>query len=187
MVIRQVSIADFPTLAAMYKTCFREPPWFEEFTTEEILADFEKISEWSKTIFLVAEIESRVVGGVIAYDLKQKKEVDELVPDNQSTIYTAEVFVDPHKRGYGIAKTLIFTHLALARIGGFTHLAVRTSIEQPIIHHIFCQILGAVVVAEQNVVSTKVLDGVPQKLPDKRIIMSGRIPEIVLTKTLRAV
>ena len=187
MLIRVIRRSDFPTLINIYRQCFREPPWFEEFEENEVLADFRQACQWPETIFLVAEISKRVAGAAIAYDLCRKPEVNDLVLPDGRVIYTAEVFVDRRYRGNGLAKILIFSHLALAKIRGFTHLAVRTSVDQPVIQHIFCDLLGAQIVTEQNVVSTKVIDGVARQLPDRRIIMIGKVPELALSQTLRAV
>ncbi|HBR80730.1 MAG: hypothetical protein UX09_C0043G0008 [Candidatus Uhrbacteria bacterium GW2011_GWE2_45_35] len=185
MQIRPVRQQDLPALINLYRQCFREPPWFEEFTSLEVFDDFTLVLAWPDHIFLVAEEAGQIVGGAIAYDLKYKPDVAAHISEGGQTIYMAELFVDKNLRFQGVGRALVFARLALARLKGYTNLAVRTSVDQPAIKHLYCDILGATVVAAQDVVSTKIIAGVPQQISDKRIIVCGLIPEIALVETLR--
>lgn len=176
--IRPACPQDFPSLATLYRNCFREPPWFEEFTEQEVIAYFEEMLAWSDTIFLVFEdeIDGQIIACAISFNLARKPDVAALVQPNRQTIYMAEMFVRQDKRNNGITKQLICARLRIAAARSFTHLAARTSTDQPIIQRLYLNDLGATIIARQTVVSTKVINGVTTQAPDKRVIMYGEIP-----------
>lgn len=48
---------------------------------------------------------------------------------------------------------------------------------QTAVQHLFVARLGCGIVARQDVVSTKWIDGVEQQVPDTRVLMTGSIPD----------
>ncbi|MFA6132078.1 MAG: GNAT family N-acetyltransferase [Patescibacteria group bacterium] len=179
--IRNVRLSDLPRLVELYRVCFREPPWFEEFTVDEVMADFQKMLELPEIIFLVAEKDDYITGGFIAYDFARREDIGALLKEHPlfgQTIYSAEIFIDPRTRQRGLARSLIADHLAIAKRNGYTHMAARTSIDQQIIQHLYLDWLEAGVVARQTVVSTKIIDGIKTESPDERVIMYGKIPSL---------
>jgi len=189
MEIREFKPEDKNILAKIYTDCFREPPWLEEFGQQEVGNMFIQVSKWLDTIFLVAEHKGEIVGGAIAYDLARKEDVAALVPASTTdrAIYMAELFVEKPCRNCGVGRSLIIARLALAKMFGYANMVARTSIDQPIIKHLYCNRLGATVVAEQKVSSyhrTQIVERQKVMVPDQRLIMAGRIPEEVLVETL---
>lgn len=184
MEIREFKPEDINALIEIYINCFYEPPWLERFSHQEIKNTFQKIDSWLENIFLVAEHRGQIIGGAIAYDLARKKDVATLVTHTAAdrAIYMAELFVEKPCRNYGVGRSLIIARLALAKLSGYVNMVARTSVDQPVIKHLYCDRLGATVVAEQTVTSCKEGHGVG--VPDQRIIMAGRIPENILVETL---
>ena len=174
--VRLARSEDLATIIQLYCACFAEPPWFEEFVAAELEAEFREILSWPDAIFLVFDLNGVIAGATVGFSLKRKPDLVALIPfDTSRTFYFSELFVNAHFRRVGIARTLIQERLALARLRGFTRAAVRTSVNQSIIQHLYLNKLGFNVVATQDVISTKVVNGVKQNVPDKRVIMAGKI------------
>jgi GNAT superfamily N-acetyltransferase len=174
MCIRIVTESDFPQLVTLYQNCFAEPPWFEAFDTTELLADFKEILSWPDAIFLACEIDGRIVGGATGFSVARKRDILECISYEYITgFYFADIFVNASLRNGGIGKKLVEARLQHARKLGFTHGIVRTSVQQPIVQHLYIDEFGYKIVATQETLSTKVVNGVTQVAPDTRVIMVG--------------
>lgn len=182
MLIRRAEKTDFPKLVQLYQTCFAEPPWFETFDQNELIAEFSEFDSWPDAVFLVCEIDGEVAGASTGFSVIRKSDVCELVsPEFKKEFYFADVFVDPRFRKRGIARALICARREWALAFGFTHGVVRTSVQQPIVKHMYLDKLGYKIVAMQETFSTKVINGVSKEAPDTRVIMAGRL--IAVSKT----
>jgi len=176
VLIRKIHSIDLTKVVDLYCRCFSEPPWHEQFNTEEVLAEFQGMISRHNTIFLVTLIDGRIVGVILSFPLEYRPDISVLVPANlQDALYLSELFVDAGYRNKGVARKLIEIRNKIALQMGFVSAVVRTSIDQPIIRNIYSQYFGFKVVAEQDVVSHKVIDGQVRKLSDRRVIMAGNI------------
>ena len=178
MLIRQAQEKDFPELVALYQNCFAEPPWFEVFDTDELLAEFKEILSWPDAIFLVCEHEGKIVGGATGFSITRKPDVLALIEKRYANaFYFADLFVNPAMRKQGIGKSLVQARYNLACFRDFAYGVVRTSVFQPIVRHMYLDQLGYKILAIQDTVSTKIIDGMKQEAPDARVIMAGRFPK----------
>jgi GNAT superfamily N-acetyltransferase len=176
MFIRPVTESDFPQLVTLYQNCFAEPPWFEAFDTAELTLEFKEILSWPDAIFLACEIDGRIVGGATGFSVARKQDVLACVSNAYSNgFYFADIFVNASLRNGGIGKRLVEARLRHARELGFTHGVVRTSVQQPIVQHLYIDEFGYKIVATQETLSTKVVNGVTQVAPDTRVIMVGKL------------
>lgn len=175
--IRNVQPEDLEILIQLYIACFREPPWNEVFTPEEVLADFTTILSRPETVFLVAvDREERVVAAAIGFHVCRKPDVWERLPRAmRNAFYLAEVFVDPASRQRGVCASLMRTLCSHASADGATEICARTSVNQSIIKHVMVDRLGCAVVGTEDVVSRKVMDGETVDASDTRILMAGAI------------
>lgn len=174
MNIRPFEQADMAQLIQLYRKCFAEPPWFEEFDPLELEQDFLEICSWPDGVVMVAESESNLLGASIGFGISRKPEVLEWIPaSHQNAFYLADLFVDKDARQKGIAKNLIDARLAAAKTLGFSEGVVRTSVNQPIVQHIYLGKFGYVIHATLDTISTKVIDGEKREVPDPRILMIG--------------
>lgn len=177
MSIRIANEKDLPVVVRLYQNCYGESPWFEVFDSEELLSELKEILLWKDTIFLVYEHEQRIVGAAIGFSVKHKPDVRKLVPAQfKNAFYFSELFVDISMRNCGIGKLLIHQRISRARYNGYTHGIVRTSIAQPIVQHVYIDTYKYKIVATQETISTKVIEGVKQEAPDTRVIMAGTFP-----------
>jgi hypothetical protein len=169
---------DIQRVTELYCQCFAEPPWHERFDPTELRQSFEELVAWPEAIFLVGCQDDVVVAGAIGYATCRKRDISELVGDkDRAGFYVAELFVDSSMRKRGICARMNTMLLRLAWDFGFRRCSVRTSIDQPVIQRLFVGKLKFEIVAEEDVVSTKWIDGVEQDVPDKRIVMTGVIPD----------
>ena len=169
MTIRHVTKADLAYLIALYCACFAEPPWFEKFDPAELFREFEEI---------LALEGNRIVGAVLGFAVSRKKDIVKSIPKSfRKGFYFSELFVDPNARRKGIAKLFLKELLSHAQINGFDCGVARTSVNQPIIQHLFLDEFGFRICATQETMSTKVIDGVEQESPDTRVIMVGSFPK----------
>lgn len=176
--IRPVRPSDLDALIKLYIGCFGEPPWCEEFTYEEVKADFEMMLGWPETLFVVAENETgKVIGSGIGFHVCRKADVWKLLPDSLSrqSFYVAELFVDASERAHGVCRTLVEHLILLAREAKFPSLSVRTSVDQQVIRRLFVSRLGLSEVAFEEVMSRKIVSGMSVDAPDTRVIMAGDI------------
>lgn len=173
--IRTVQPEDLECLIALYIACFREPPWYEVFTPEEVGADFATILSYPETVFLVAvDGDGRVLGAAIGFDVRHKSDVWERLPyTTASTFYLAEVFVDLEARGHGTCQWLLRAASDAAAKKGFEKISARTSVNQPIIRHVLVEKMGCAVVGTEEVVSRKVVGVQVVDAPDTRVLMVG--------------
>ncbi len=179
---------DMDRAIELYQTCFAEPPWNERFDEGELRAEFMEKLSWPDAIFLVAEDDDgQVIGGALGFHVCRKPDVCERIPDvDRNSFYVAELFVDPDARVRGVCRKMNSALLELARRFGYSRASVRTSVEQGIIRHLFVGGLEFTVVARQDVVSTKWIDGVEQQVPDTRVLMCGAIPNMQATTSVAA-
>ncbi len=168
---------DMYTLAKLYKSCFAEPPWFEQFELEGVRSMFEEIWSMEHRVFLVAEDEGELVGSAIGFPLRFKTDLPVVHKDAHQDFYLAELFVDADRRGEGIARQLIHERFRQAAFLCYYDAVVRTSIVQPIVIGVYQKHYGFSEVGRQRVTSTKVIDGMTRELPDERVILRGRIPD----------
>lgn len=161
----------------IYRASFAEPPWCERFTRTEVKKMFLEMLAWPDVIFLVSlDHENNVTGLIIGFALYRKPEIHKLVPrDMKNAIYHAEVCVDRIARQQGIARTLLRAMYAKAKLLGFTHAVVRTSIDQPIILRMYACFSE---LAREKVISKKFIDGVEKDIPDLRVILGGNIADL---------
>ena len=177
MVIRFFTRQDLLALVSLYRDCFAEAPWFEVFDAEELTLEFEEIFSWPDTIFLVGVVDGQIVGGAIGFSVSRKSDVIATIPKKfHEGFYISELFVDAKFRKRGIAKVFAAELRRLAIANGFCFGVVRTSVDQPIIQHMYVDVFGFKIVATQETVSTKVIDGIAQEAPDSRVIMAGSFP-----------
>ena len=143
--VRPYRPEDLEILIALYIACFREPPWLEVFTPEEVRADLESILSWPEAIFVVAQDEvGKVIGAGIGFHVCRKSDVCRLLPDPilRQSFYVAELFVDPTARSRGVCRALAEMLIVLAREAKFPSLSVRTSVDQCVIRQLFVDKLG---------------------------------------------
>ncbi len=175
--VRPYRLKDLDLLISLYILCFREPPWLEVFTTEEVRADFAEILSWPEAVFLVAvDEDEKVVGAGIGFHVCRKADVWKLLPPSmRNSFYIAELFVDSTSRTRGACRALTNGLIGEARPAGFRTLSVRTSVDQLAIRHLFVDKLGCAEVATEGVVSRKLIDGAIVEVPDTRVLMAGEI------------
>ncbi len=173
--IRPVRPDDLEALIALYISCFREPPWYEVFTSDEVRTDFMEILSWPETVFLVIENgDGKPFGAAIGFGVHRKPDVRDLLPHKMHvSFYLAEVFVDPTAREHGSCQWLLRVLSATAAANGYRNISARTSVNQPIIRHVMVDKLGCVIVGTEEVVSRKCVDGVIIDAADTRILMVG--------------
>jgi GNAT superfamily N-acetyltransferase len=174
---------DLVPLINLYQDCFSEPPWYERFSTEELIKYFTHANSLERNIFLVAEQDGEIIGGTLAFRLADKPDVRELVGQGND-LYAAELFVRADQRGAGVAKALVERRFELALELGYTHAFVRTSVDQPVIVNLYMGHYRFQLITSQAVTSTKFINGMEQDLPDTRLIMGGEIPKISITTTI---
>ncbi len=170
---------DMDRVIELYMACFAEPPWWERFDEAELRVEFAQTLTWPDAIFLVTEDDDgKVIGGAIGFNVCRKPGVCELIPDSdRNSFYVAELFVDPNARIKGVCRTMTTSMLTRGYYRGFTRASVRTSVEQAIIRHLFVDGLSFKIIARQDVISTKWIDGIERGVPDARILMTGAIPD----------
>ncbi len=176
--IRPYRPEDLEVLIALYIVCFREPPWLEVFTPEEMRADFETILSWSETIFLVSEDDAgKVIGAGIGFHVCRKADVCRLLPNAamRQSFYVAELFVDSSSRMRGVCHSLVAGLIDRAIMAGFCALCVRTSVDQLAIRRLFVGSRGCKEISTEEVVSRKLIDGAIVNVPDTRVVMVGEI------------
>lgn len=168
---------DMECVVALYLACFAEPPWFERFDPAELEAEFREMLTWPDMLFLVETDGSGVIHGAsIGFHVCRKSDVCVLIPwGDRNSFYVAELFVDPTTRVRKICTRLNEAMLRIALSSGYSRVSVRTSVAQRAIQHLFVERLCCTIVARQDVVSTKWIDGVEQKVPDTRVLMTGEI------------
>ena len=174
MRVRPFQKMDMAKVVLLYRTCYAEKPWFEYFDPKDVEEEFLEILSWPDAIFLVCEDKGRILGAAIGFSIAHKPDVKALI--SQSAIngfYFSDLFVDSSKRNHGIGKRLVKARFDLAKRRGFEFGIVRTSVAQPIIQHLYVDQLGYRIVARQETMSTKVINGVTQEAPDTRVIMMG--------------
>lgn len=176
MQIRPFTKQDMQQVIDLYRKCFAESPWFEEFDPEELKQEFSDVLSWPDGIFFVAEEDGRILGGAYGFSLARKTVVFDSAPEtHRSGFYLSDLFVDSEHRKQGLAQKLTQHRVASAKAFGFTTGVVRTSVNQPIVQHLYIGKLGYTIHCEQEALSTKVYDGVPQEVTDTRIIMIGSL------------
>ena len=173
MQIRKLTEGDVPTASVIYCGCFAEPPWYEAFDPASVAKEMYETMSWSDAVMAAAACDGRLVAAAYGFALRRKPDIIAATGAPPDAFYLAEIFVDPAARLRGLSTRLVEAVLAAARkdagIG-----VVRTSVDQPIILHIFRK-LGWETAAEQEVVSEKTVDGETVSAPDRRVIMVGRI------------
>jgi len=173
--IRPFTPEDAPRVAQIYCNCFAENPWFELFEPAEVITEFNDMNTWANCIILVAERDGVVIGGTVGYPFSRRDDIAPLLPEPvDNAFYYAELFVDGAFRNNGVATKLVLEREEYVRQMGYENAVVRTSTDQPIILEIYYP-RGFKLVAEQDVISTKVINGVEQQIPDKRVILVGKI------------
>ncbi len=173
--IRRYEESDAERVSRLYAECFAEKPWEEKHVLANVIHMFEEIDAWGDSIIHVYEADGYIVGVSVGFDLTRKDDVLKLLPQDLCTgFYLSELFVDPRVRQQGIAHGLIRERFIVARQYGYQRAVVRTSIQQGIIISTYKK-MGYAVVATQDVESTKIVDGRPSVVPDRRVILSGPI------------
>ncbi|MDD2785668.1 MAG: GNAT family N-acetyltransferase [Patescibacteria group bacterium] len=177
MLIRNCTVKDIGNLVSLYQACFAEPPWCEVFDRIELTTQFEEFISWQDAVFLVADDgDGAIVGGTLGYHQERKKDVGSVIShDWRNSFYLAELFVSKQRRLQGVAKHLIAARFDAARKKGFTSAVVRTSTDQPIIRRLY-ENIGYSVIASQEVLSSKSVDGFQSLQKDSRVILGGIIP-----------
>lgn len=171
--IRRLSLDDVALLATIYCVCFGGAPWFEVYNAEEVAEEIREVFSWPDSVMVVAEVDGIIVGAAWSFSVRRKKDVMGLVAVHPVCPYVSEIFVDPAYQGHGIAQKMVdrlLDCLVDIKVG-----VVRTSVNQPIIIRMF-QKLGWKIVATEEVVSRKCIDGVSADSPDTRVILVGRVP-----------
>ncbi|MBI2551236.1 GNAT family N-acetyltransferase [Candidatus Uhrbacteria bacterium] len=176
--IRPFEESDKPILADLYVRCFAEPPWYEVFTPEEVMADIDAVRSYPESILFVAEEENRPIGAAWGFSIVRSASVFRLLSDahDRHSFYHSELFVDPHARSRGVARQLVSHMLLEARDRGFNRGSVRTSVDQAIVQRLYLKGYSFTVIAEESVVSKKTIDGIETEQPDRRLIMTGWLP-----------
>lgn len=170
--IRPLVSTDIETLAAIYCACFAEPPWYEVFLREEVIADMQGVLDWPDAIMAVAEVDGVLVGAAWLFAISRKPDVFKLAKIPETSPYISEIFVSPSARQNGIARALVAD--LLSRVRNETQGAVRTSLDQPSIINLF-QELGWSIVATETVTSQKHINGKVAEAPDTRVILVGPV------------
>ena len=159
--IHSVQSTDIDSLVALYRACFAEPPWFEEYDATTLRDKFAAHAHSADSHFLAAHHNGVVVGGCLGYHVREQQDVYALInPAWLDAFYLSEVFVSRGARLSGIANQLMDAIFATALDHHFTTAVVRTSIDQPIIQHLCVDKRGMQIVAEQS---------------GRRIIMAGKL------------
>ncbi len=173
--IRPFAVKDAASVASLYCNCFAEPPWFERFDAEVVATEFIDMTTWPDSVILIAENDQEIIGAISGYALHRRADIYKLIPDQISNgYYLAELFVRADQRRFGVAQKLLDACWSSVKAQGYLEGVVRTSVNQPIIQHVFKK-LGFSVVARQKVASTKFLNGKETLVSDQRVIMRGRI------------
>ena len=180
MRIRRFNLLDMAAVVMLYRVCYAEGPWFEFFDPKDVEEEFLEILSWIDSIFLVCEDHGRIVGASIGFPIEHKPDVlASILQTTSRGFYFADLFVDPSMRNRGIGKYLMQERYAMAMHLEYKIGIVRTSVAQPIIQHLYVDQLGYRIVAKQETLSTKVVDGVTQQATDTRVIMMGNLfPQI---------
>ncbi len=166
--------ADCATSAALYCSCFREPPWYERFESTEVETEMCEMLAWPDAVaFAAVDGFNRLIGAAWGFRLERKPDVLALADLGSEAFYFAEVFVDSKRRERGAATRLVIACLKTARERGMTRGAVRTSVCQPIIQKLFVQKRDWKIVAMQDVESEKDFGQGMVRVPDRRVIMVG--------------
>lgn len=171
--VRRLSLDDVARLAIIYCVCFGGAPWFEVYNVDDVAAEIREVLSWPDAVMVVAEVDGVIVGAAWSFCVRRKKDVMDLVSVRPICPYISEIFVDPEYRGHGVAKQMVdrlLDCLVDIKTG-----VVRTSVNQPIIIRMF-EALGWTIVATEDVMSQKCIDGVTTDAPDTRVILVGRIP-----------
>jgi ribosomal protein S18 acetylase RimI-like enzyme len=175
MVIRPFRITDLRATVELYCRCFAEPPWFEQFDPREVQGDFLRVMQGINAILLVAEDAGAIRAAAVAFDLMGKGDVFQIVPETyREALYMSELFVDPAARRQGVGRKLTDERLRLGRDRGYACAVARTSANQPIIQEMYAR-RGFQRVAEQDVLSCKMVNGQACVVADHRLILAGSI------------
>ena len=172
VIIRYLKPSDTEALATIYRACFAEPPWHEEFTQEEVTEDILGVAGHEDSIMAIAEVDGIVIGAAWLFNLHRKPDVLELAKISGVSPYISEIFVSPNARHKGIARALV--QEILSKVSNPEYGAVRTSIKQPAIIKLF-EKLEWQIVATETVISKKHLDGQIVEAPDTRVILVGSV------------
>ncbi len=173
----RTDIAPFiPQLAQTYKDCFAEPPWYEAFLAGEVEDDLRQALTKSHGVIVIAREGDAIVGAAVGYGFSHRTDMHDLLEakTHASTYYYAELFVASKYRGLGVAHMLIAAREAYALQHNYTKAVVRTSVAQTIIQDIYLARAFSII-ARQHVLSDKVINNVPVRVPDERVIMCGPI------------
>ncbi len=161
-------------LSALYRTCFAESPWFEVFGSGEVEEDLLSALQKRDGVIVLAEKDGKIIGASVGYAFIHRTDMSDLIENSDRVYYYAELFVQNQYRGLGVANMLIAEREKVARQRGYLAAMVRTSVVQQIIQDIYSG-RGFRVIARQNVMSDKVIDGQAVRVPDERVIMHGAL------------
>ncbi len=171
--------ADLERQIDVYIDCFRGPPWYEVFERDEVREHFERVLAYPETIFSAALLGSEIVGGGIGWAVKRHPKIMELIDEKwHDAFYVDELYVQETVRRHGFALRLTYDLLVGASGQGFKKFVLRTSVDQPIIQHIFMCKIGGTIQAVQKVTSRKVINGSEVIAPDRRVVIVGEMPSL---------
>jgi len=119
------------SFARAYPTVFEGPPYFEQFSSDDAVAIWDRFTQMPETITLLAvSPENAVVGFGIAIPLRVQKDVatqlSGLIPVNH-TFYLAELGVLPTHRGRKLGRTLVWWRMHLMDLERYEGVVLRVA------------------------------------------------------------
>ena len=123
--------------AKLYCQIWREPPWNEDFWTEEgVLGDIRETLQKSLSRAFVAIFDGTIVGFTWGYGVSKRDlqnisggdELDVVFETHQKVFYISELGVALQSRKYGVGKKLTKRLINIAKNSGFSAITLRTDI-----------------------------------------------------------
>lgn len=129
--IRPYREDDLQSLIEIYKSVFAEPPWNEEWTSEQIMADLEFALSQENPIVLVAENSSGILGFTWGYKMPFEKFGFLKGKVKEKSNYMDEIAVCSEKRIRGVGTKLGEKYLEISESQGIEEAVLRTDVRNP--------------------------------------------------------
>lgn len=129
--IRLFEQRDLDSTISLYQRAFREPPWNETWTREQVEEDLRFAQTQPNPILLVALLADELVGFTWGYQLPFEKMLFLTGRVLQESSYIDEVAVAKDARIRGIGVKLCNAYTNSARTQGMKQLVLRTSVNNP--------------------------------------------------------
>ncbi len=122
---------DTDSIVRIYVEAFREPPWYEKWTLEQVMSSLDAALAQEKPAALVASVESVMVGFTWGYQTPFVEFPFLTGSISQNSVYLSEIAVDPKARGRRVGMALCSAFLGVSEEMLFEEVVLRTDERNP--------------------------------------------------------